>query len=192
MDILWRQRRRLPKNRSSEGPLTDLPDFSYLDGRPSPLGVSWISFPMCSLSLFHHLATSLHKNLRFQYEKFPFHPINRVGSAKVAFGSTETNCIENRPRNTWGGFRQETVSGQIAGHRKQATTYFECQIEAKGSSTKRTTTEEKSSSSKRPATEKILPQTTETPRINDMCVCHTNSGFLCACIVENDSSNDVK
>lgn len=40
MDIAWRMKRRLPKNPTSEGPLTDLPDFSYLDGRPTPLGVS--------------------------------------------------------------------------------------------------------------------------------------------------------
>lgn len=40
MDILWRQRRRLPKNITSAGPLTDLPDYSFVDGRPTPLGVS--------------------------------------------------------------------------------------------------------------------------------------------------------
>lgn len=40
MDILWRQRRRLPKNITSAGPLTDAPDYSFVDGRPAPLGVS--------------------------------------------------------------------------------------------------------------------------------------------------------
>lgn len=40
MDILWRRNRRLPKNPTSSGPLTDLPDYSYMDGRPAPLGVS--------------------------------------------------------------------------------------------------------------------------------------------------------
>lgn len=40
MDILWRRNRRLPKNPTSSGPLTDLPDYSFVDGRPVPLGVS--------------------------------------------------------------------------------------------------------------------------------------------------------
>lgn len=39
MDILWRRNRRLPKNPTSSGPLTDLPDYTYMDGRPTPLGV---------------------------------------------------------------------------------------------------------------------------------------------------------
>lgn len=39
-DIIWRRNRRLPKNPSSSGPLTDLPDYTFMDGRPTPLGVS--------------------------------------------------------------------------------------------------------------------------------------------------------
>lgn len=39
MDIQWRQNRRLNKNPTSAGPLTDLPDYSYVDGRPTQLGV---------------------------------------------------------------------------------------------------------------------------------------------------------
>lgn len=40
MDIVWRRDRRLPKNPTSSGPLTDLPDYSFTDGRPVPMGVS--------------------------------------------------------------------------------------------------------------------------------------------------------
>lgn len=39
MDIVWRRNRRLPRNPTSAGPLTDLPDYSFMDGRPTPLGV---------------------------------------------------------------------------------------------------------------------------------------------------------
>ncbi|XP_031625435.1 39S ribosomal protein L52, mitochondrial [Contarinia nasturtii] len=39
MSISWRRNRRLPKNPTSSGPLTDLPDYTYMDGRPTPLGV---------------------------------------------------------------------------------------------------------------------------------------------------------
>lgn len=39
-DIIWRRNRRLPKNPTSSGPLTDLPDYSFMDGRPTPLGVT--------------------------------------------------------------------------------------------------------------------------------------------------------
>lgn len=30
----------MPKNPTSSGPLTDLPDYSFMDGRPTPLGVN--------------------------------------------------------------------------------------------------------------------------------------------------------
>ncbi|XP_026733760.1 39S ribosomal protein L52, mitochondrial [Trichoplusia ni] len=33
----WREERGLPRNRNAEGLLTDGPDFTYLDGRPTPL-----------------------------------------------------------------------------------------------------------------------------------------------------------
>lgn len=38
-DITWRRDRRLPKNPTSSGPLTELPDYTFMDGRPTPLGV---------------------------------------------------------------------------------------------------------------------------------------------------------
>lgn len=38
-DILWRRNRRLPKNPTSSGTLTDMPDYSFIDGRPAPIGV---------------------------------------------------------------------------------------------------------------------------------------------------------
>lgn len=44
LSIVWRRNRRLPKNPTSSGPLTDLPDYSYMDGRPTPLGVSFSFF----------------------------------------------------------------------------------------------------------------------------------------------------
>ena len=33
----WREEKGLPRNRNAEGVLTDTPDFTYLDGRPTPL-----------------------------------------------------------------------------------------------------------------------------------------------------------
>lgn len=33
----WRVERGLPVNRNAEGVLTDAPDYTYLDGRPTPL-----------------------------------------------------------------------------------------------------------------------------------------------------------
>lgn len=38
-DINWREKNRLPLNPTSHGPLTNLPDYTFLDGRPTPLGV---------------------------------------------------------------------------------------------------------------------------------------------------------
>lgn len=40
LDQDWRSKQRLPVNPNSESPLTSLPDFTYMDGRPTPLGVS--------------------------------------------------------------------------------------------------------------------------------------------------------
>lgn len=36
----WRRDRGLPEQLNQYGPLTDRPDYTYLDGRPTPLGVS--------------------------------------------------------------------------------------------------------------------------------------------------------
>ncbi|XP_071451319.1 large ribosomal subunit protein mL52 [Hetaerina americana] len=38
IDQRWRERAGLPKNPNSYGPLTDGPDYTYLDGRPTPIG----------------------------------------------------------------------------------------------------------------------------------------------------------
>lgn len=38
-DARWRNENGLPANRSSFGPLTNLPDYTFMDGRPTPLGV---------------------------------------------------------------------------------------------------------------------------------------------------------
>ncbi|XP_063915240.1 large ribosomal subunit protein mL52 [Zophobas morio] len=35
----WRKERGLPLNPNSEGVLTDAPDYSFLDGRPTPYGI---------------------------------------------------------------------------------------------------------------------------------------------------------
>lgn len=35
----WRQERGLPLNPNAHGPLTDKPDYTFLDGRPTPLGI---------------------------------------------------------------------------------------------------------------------------------------------------------
>ena len=47
VDQKWRQEKRLAENPNMEGPLTNLPDFTYMDGRPTPLGVS------CTKIMFH-------------------------------------------------------------------------------------------------------------------------------------------
>ena len=39
---LWRQKVGLPKLQTAKGPLTDLPDYSFLDGRPTPLSVGQV------------------------------------------------------------------------------------------------------------------------------------------------------
>lgn len=36
--IGWRKQNRLETNPNKYGPLTNLPDYTYLDGRPTPLG----------------------------------------------------------------------------------------------------------------------------------------------------------
>jgi len=38
VDQDWRSDQRLPMNPNAEGPLTNLPDYTYMDGRPTPLG----------------------------------------------------------------------------------------------------------------------------------------------------------
>lgn len=38
LDQRWRREQRLPRNPNSDGPLTNSPDYSYLDGRPVPIG----------------------------------------------------------------------------------------------------------------------------------------------------------
>ncbi|XP_017078384.1 39S ribosomal protein L52, mitochondrial [Drosophila eugracilis] len=40
IDQKWRAGKGLPENPNSFGPLTNLPDFTYLDGRPTPLGAN--------------------------------------------------------------------------------------------------------------------------------------------------------
>lgn len=35
----WREERGLPENPNAYGVLTDKPDYTYLDGRPTPLGI---------------------------------------------------------------------------------------------------------------------------------------------------------
>ncbi len=39
---LWRQKVGLPKLQTARGPLTDLPDYSFVDGRPTPLSVGQV------------------------------------------------------------------------------------------------------------------------------------------------------
>lgn len=41
IDMKWREDRRLHRNPNAHGPLTDFPDYTFMDGdRPTPLGVS--------------------------------------------------------------------------------------------------------------------------------------------------------
>ncbi|XP_055304182.1 39S ribosomal protein L52, mitochondrial [Sitodiplosis mosellana] len=60
MDILWRRNRRLPKNPTSSGPLTDLPDYTYMDGRPTPLGIR----QKARLDRQRELAAKIVKNIK--------------------------------------------------------------------------------------------------------------------------------
>lgn len=50
----WREERGLSLNRNAEGILTDAPDFTYLDGRPTPLLVT-IKF----ITIFIHISKLL-------------------------------------------------------------------------------------------------------------------------------------
>lgn len=47
-DAKWRTQQGVTANRNAFGPLTNLPDFTYLDGRPTPLGVGW-TFIACDV-----------------------------------------------------------------------------------------------------------------------------------------------
>ncbi|XP_022232232.2 39S ribosomal protein L52, mitochondrial [Drosophila obscura] len=38
IDQKWREDKGLPENPNAFGPLTNLPDYTFLDGRPTPLG----------------------------------------------------------------------------------------------------------------------------------------------------------
>eukprot|EP00099_Drosophila_melanogaster_P019083 NP_610313.1 mitochondrial ribosomal protein L52 [Drosophila melanogaster] len=40
IDQKWRAAKGLPENPNAFGPLTNLPDYTYLDGRPTPLGAN--------------------------------------------------------------------------------------------------------------------------------------------------------
>lgn len=41
IDMKWREERGLHKNPNAHGPLTDFPDYTFMNGdRPTPLGVS--------------------------------------------------------------------------------------------------------------------------------------------------------
>ncbi|XP_004520622.1 39S ribosomal protein L52, mitochondrial [Ceratitis capitata] len=40
LDQKWREDKGLPGNPNAFGPLTNLPDYSFLDGRPTPLGAN--------------------------------------------------------------------------------------------------------------------------------------------------------
>lgn len=40
IDMKWREERGLARNPNTHGPLTNLPDYTFMDGRPTPLGVS--------------------------------------------------------------------------------------------------------------------------------------------------------
>lgn len=45
IDMKWREDRRLHRNPNAHGPLTDFPDYTFMDGdRCTPLGVSRLIF----------------------------------------------------------------------------------------------------------------------------------------------------
>lgn len=75
MDIAWRRNRRLPKNPTSTGPLTDLPDYTFTDGRPTPLGVStffvdgWVEFSLFNLLCFENTEKTTNPEIRKKTNK---------------------------------------------------------------------------------------------------------------------------
>lgn len=63
----WRSERGLPVNRNAEGILTDGPDYTYLDGRPTPLLVGNLGFStfFAFLRQFHTLFLVFKKWLKY-------------------------------------------------------------------------------------------------------------------------------
>ncbi|XP_011304298.1 39S ribosomal protein L52, mitochondrial [Fopius arisanus] len=43
LDQGWRRKMRLPENPNAFGPLTNLPDYSFADGRPTPFGTRMLN-----------------------------------------------------------------------------------------------------------------------------------------------------
>lgn len=42
LDQKWRQTKGFSENPNAEGPLSSMKDYTFMDGRPTPLGVSFI------------------------------------------------------------------------------------------------------------------------------------------------------
>lgn len=102
MNIIWRRNRRLPKNPTQEGPLTDLPDYTFMDGRPTPLGVCYNEIHLIALSINAIIWLS-------------------PGTAESPFGPSTSARHENRLSNKRSRFCQSTVSKKSSRYRKRTT-----------------------------------------------------------------------
>jgi len=63
----WRAAKGLPKNPNAYGPLTDGPDYSFIDGRPTPPGTGKIKRAVKHLELSEQIMT-LAKEVDFAVE----------------------------------------------------------------------------------------------------------------------------
>lgn len=92
----WRYARGLPRNPNTAGPLTDLPDYTFMDGRPTPLGVM--------------------RDLNFIYlQKLSNHFF--AGSPERSTASTERSSPKNCHRDLWSGLRQRAPPATNEGSR---------------------------------------------------------------------------
>ncbi|XP_065082510.1 large ribosomal subunit protein mL52 [Ochlerotatus camptorhynchus] len=65
----WCEKNNLPKNPNKSGPLTDLPDYTFMDGRVTPLGANQKK----KLLQQHELATkivTMSKEMDFALERY--------------------------------------------------------------------------------------------------------------------------
>lgn len=60
-DAQWRRKRELPASKTSFGPLTNLPDYTFNDGRPTPLGVSFIIILRDQFQSIHKLTPAIYR-----------------------------------------------------------------------------------------------------------------------------------
>lgn len=68
MDKKWREENNLCKNPNAFGPLTNLPDYTFMDGRPTPLGVRQMKRILVQRDIANKIVT-FSKELDFAKER---------------------------------------------------------------------------------------------------------------------------